>query len=117
MNPLAFRIAPLFAALVLAALPAMSQQRPVGNSPSAEDLALLHTREAELAARLEKLSSPRKADAAVFLHLAEISERTDVNEQGPGRSLLDNRGQLQAVLQGLETGLQRCELLAKGEHP
>jgi dienelactone hydrolase len=101
----------------LAALPALSQQRPAPYSPSTEELTQLHLKEAELAARLKGLSSPRKADAAVFLHLAEISERTDVNEQGPGRSLLDSRSAFQAVLRGLDTGLRRCELLAKGEHP
>jgi hypothetical protein len=106
------------AGLCLAALPALAQQQPAPPYvPSAEDRAQLEQKMSALADRLKSLNVPDKADAEVFLRIAELAARDDVHEKGPGVSLLDNKGAFQAVLRGLDTGMQRCELLARGERP
>ena len=107
------------ASLCLAALPALAQQKPAPPpyAPTPEDRQQLDQKRQALAERLKTLQSPWKADAAVFLHIAELADREDVSEKGPKDGLYDNKGLFQAVLRGLDLGLERCDLLVRGQHP
>lgn len=106
------------AGLCLAALPALAQQPPAaGYTPTPEERQAFDQKRGALAERLKTLRPQDRPDAAVFLHIADLSQRTDVHEKGPGVGQIDNKGQFQAVLRGLDVGLQRCDLLAKGERP
>jgi len=108
----------LIAGFCLAALPVLAQQpSPAGYAPTAEERQAFDQKRGALAERLKALKPQDRPDAAVFLHIADLSQRSDVHEKGPGVGQIDNKGQFQAVLRGLDTGLQRCELLAKGERP
>ncbi|MGV3722433.1 MAG: alpha/beta hydrolase-fold protein, partial [Actinomycetota bacterium] len=106
------------AGVCLAALPVLAQQPPAaGYAPTAEERQAFDQKRSALVERLKTLKPQDRPDAAVFLHIADLSQRMDVHEKGPGVGQIDNKGQFQAVLRGLDTGLQRCELLAKGERP
>jgi hypothetical protein len=112
------RLTCLLAGMSLAAIPGLAQQQSAsGYTPTPEELQQLQQKKSALAARLRTLNVPDKADAAVFLRIAELAERDDVHEKGPGVRLAANKAQFQAVLRGLDLGLERCELLAKGERP
>lgn len=101
------RPAALFAALsVLPLLPALAQQQPPSFSLSAEDRGQLEQKRAALAERLNGLQNG--ADAAVFLHVADLADRL---------KLITSKGQANSVLRGLDTGLQRAEQLKSGQHP
>lgn len=100
------------ALLALAALPALAQQPfpppPRAYLPTPQERQRLDQARNALATRLEELPAAQSADAAVFLHLNEISDRL---------SLYTTPAQVQTVLRGLETGRRRCDALARGERP
>lgn len=102
----------------LAALPVLAQPPlATGYVPTTDERQAFDQKRSALIERLKTLRPQDRPDAAVFLHLADLSQRMDVHEKGPGVGQIDNKGQFQAVLRGLDTGLRRCELLAKGERP
>ncbi|MBM3460134.1 MAG: hypothetical protein FJX77_16565, partial [Armatimonadetes bacterium] len=89
--------------------------QPARYSPTAAEREQLAARRQALEERVRRLTAaapealrPRVADAAVFLHIAEMAEKL---------SLYTNAAQVGAVLRGLETGLERCRLLEQGEAP
>ena len=97
--------------LPLVALPGLAQQpfsKTVTYTPTAEERQQLDQKEKQLADRLHSLTLADKADAAVFLHMAEVTDRLGDYA---------NKGQVATILRGLDIGLQRCDLLAKGETP
>jgi hypothetical protein len=98
----------LLAALsLLAVLPALAQQpKAPPFMLSAEDRAQLDQKSKALADRLSAVQG--SADAGVFLHVAQMADRLD---------LYANRNQVNSVLRGLDTGLQRAEQLSQGKHP
>jgi predicted esterase len=102
---MARRAGALFVVLLALMLPAAAQQP---YTRTAEERQQLDQGKKALAKRLEKLPAGDRADAAVFLQAAEMADRL---------ALYANKGQVAAVLRGLETGLQRSDALAKGERP
>src|SRR5947207_853357 len=106
-----FRILILLAALSVAGmLPALAQRKPAAYLPTAEERAQLDAKKQALAERLKSLpeKTAHRADAAVFLHVAEMADRLQ---------LYTGKGQVDTVLRGLDTGLKRCDSLVKGEAP
>lgn len=94
-------------------LPALAQQQappPPPYTPTADERQQLDQKIQALTERLKSIkdSTPHKADAAVFLHIAEIADRLPV---------YSNKNQIPTVLRGLDVGLRRCEQLARGETP
>jgi predicted esterase len=105
--------------LVLGSFPAEAQRaQPGPYTPTAEERGELDRRRKLLLERLQILSktapgtpwapTEETADAAVFLHIADMADRL---------KLYTNAAQVQTVLRGLETGMERCSLLEKGQRP
>jgi pimeloyl-ACP methyl ester carboxylesterase len=97
----------IFITALLAAVPALAQQ-PRTYAPTPEERQQLDERMKALAERLKSLPGKDLADAAVFLHTAEMADRL---------TLYTNKAGVTNVLHGLEIGLQRCDALGKGERP
>src|SRR5438874_7291181 len=97
-------------ALLAAALPSLGQRRgATPYTPAPAEREELDTKKKALAERLKALAGKEGvADAAVFLHTAEIADEL---------GLYANHAAMTSVLHGLETGLQRCDALAKGDQP
>jgi predicted esterase len=103
------RLYSLLALCLAAALPAVAQRvEPAPYAPTPEERRQLDEKEQALADRLKAVRSKEIADAVVFLHTAVMADRLN---------LYANKGHVAAVLRGLETGIQRCDALAKGERP
>jgi predicted esterase len=107
-----YRVAVLILVAVCCTLPAIAQQQPPPPLPyvlAPEERRALDAAERALRERLAVLpKGTDSADAAVFLHVAEMADRL---------RLYTNAGQVTTVLRGLETGLRRCDSLAKGARP
>ena len=80
--------------------------------PTAEEQAQLDAREKSLEERLSGLraknDNARWPDAAVYLHVARMADRLH---------LYTAKNQVGTVLRGLDQGLERCDLLSKGQTP
>jgi len=92
---------------MLAAVPAAFAQQPFSKPPPSytltpEERSQLDLRRQQLADRLKGLRPEENADAAVFLHVARMADQL---------GLYANKNHVAAVLRGLETGLQRADLL------
>jgi predicted esterase len=89
-------------------LPAAAQEQPAPYAPTPEERQQLDQKKKALADRLKAIPDKDTADAAVFLHTAEIADSL---------KLYGNKGHVAAVLGGLDEGLERCRSLEKGEKP
>jgi predicted esterase len=90
---------------------AVAQERREPYVVSEEERRRIDEKKRDLAARLVALAHRREervVDAAVFLQVAEMADRLQL--YGNGRHV-------NAVLRGLETGLERCALLEKDQAP
>lgn len=97
--------------VALAALPALAQaQRPAPGpyALSPDERKSLDEKKKALADRLKTIRARDASDAAVFLHTAEIADSL---------KLYTSKAQVANVLRTLDLGLQRCDLLVKGERP
>lgn len=104
----------LATALVVPALAQTWPAPPESHVLSAEELAQLKEKKDQLLARVKSLAEQRNvhtADAAVFLHTAEIAEKLSLYTKK------DHASQLAAVLRGLDLGLERADLLFRNNRP